>query len=139
MAKRAGVMTGFLIAMQLLFFQFTNHDYSPGLKTLVYLLLGIGIFFLIKQIKERENKKRIFRKGMIIGNLMSLFTGLTLVIINILIYSVSQDLAFSKYSIEPHKLTELLVVSGAIFFEILVFGLISTFISLQFLKEKARL
>ena len=133
-----GVITGFLMAAILLIFQITHHDYSPGLKLISYFFLGGFIVASLVQYKSRAKDRKIFFKGMFLGNKLSFFAGVTLVLLNFVLFIVSKDYAFSKYTIEPTTITQLLMVSFALLFETIVFGMIVTFVTLQYLKEPVR-
>lgn len=138
-STKYGIIAGTLMAMYLMIFQFTGNDYSPFLKLFKYLILGGAIVTALVSYKNSFPNKRIFIKGIAIGNKLSAIAAIILVAINIFLFLLSQDMSFSKYGLEPISFSQVIVVSGILFFETFVFGMILTFATLQLLKESIRL
>ena len=72
------------------------------------------------------------------GAYTTLVSALTVVILNFVISIIAPDLGFTKFNLEINSPGDFLATSGAIFFEILVFGMIGTFIFLQYLKGEPK-
>ncbi len=134
-STRYGLAAGLLMAAFLIVMQVTNNDYSPFVKLSKYFLLAIPIVLALKLYKEKYSGD-IFIKGVSLSAKLSLIAGCTLVLINLLLYMVSPDLAFSKYSLEPTSIIQMIVISAIIFFETFVFGNLISFICLQYLKDR---
>ena len=134
-STRYGLAAGLLMAAFLIVMQVTNNDYSPFVKLSKYFLLAIPIILALKLYKEKYSGD-IFIKGVSLSAKLSLIAGCTLVLINLLLYMVSPDLAFSKYSLEPTSIIQMIVISAIIFFETFVFGNLISFICLQYLKDR---
>jgi hypothetical protein len=127
------------MAVYLMIFQFSGNDYSPFLKLFKYIILGGAIAAALVSYKNSLPDKKIFFKGMAVGNKLSAIAAIILVAANIFLFLLSQDMSFSKYGLEPNSFSQAIVVSGILFFETFVFGMIITFATLQFLKEHVRL
>lgn len=132
-----GLFAGVLMAVSLLLFQLAGLDYSPFLKLSKYLLLAIPIVVALN-IYKKKLKEDVFVKGFSLGAKLSMAAGLSLVVINLIIFAISPEYSFSKYTIEPTSLSQVTLISSVLFIEVFVIGSIITFITLQYLKEKSR-
>lgn len=133
MSIKYGLIAGSLMSALLLIFQLSGNDFSPFLKLLKYTPLAIVIIIGLNAYKSKINGD-IFINGISFGAKLSLLAGLVLVIANILLYVIYPEIAFSKYGLEPHALSSVLVISAILFFETFVFGNIISFCILQYLK-----
>lgn len=129
-----GIFAGIFMAITLFFFQIAGMDYSPVLKLSKYLLLGLVIILALNEFRK-WSEGDVFVRGFGIGTKVSAIAALTVVVINLIIFLVYKDYAFSKYMIVPETLLQFAYVSVFIFIETLVFGGIITFIALQYLKR----
>lgn len=134
-STKYGVLAGIGMSLILLLFQLSGNDFSPFLKLGKYIVLAVVITFALKKYSAGTNAD-IFIKGIGIGTKLSLVAALVMVAANVLLYAITPTLAFSKYSIEPTTLGEAGLVSGILFFETFVFGSLTTFAVLQFLKRR---
>lgn len=130
-----GLVAGLLMASFLFFMQITGNDYSPFIKLSKYFLLAIPLVIALNVYKEHIDGD-IFINGISLAAKLSFMAGITLVLINVGLYLVSPELAFSKYSLEPSSITQMVAISAIIFFETFVFGNLIAFISLQYLKNE---
>lgn len=137
MSTQYGLFAGILMAATLLLFQFAGLDYSPFLKLSKYLLLAFPIVISLNIYKKKLNED-VFVKGFGLGAKLSLAAGISLAVINFIIFAISPEYAFSKYTIEPTSLPQVGLISAVLFIEVFVIGGIITFITLQYLKEKSR-
>ena len=133
-----GIWAGLAMASFLFIFQINGEDYSPFLKWLKYIFLGLSIILALRQYQIRR-EERIFIKGIGMGTKLSLIAGLVLILINFILYSTYPDLAFSKYNVEPHNFLQYFSISLVLFFETLVFGSIISFTVLQYLKGEPKM
>jgi len=139
LSTRYGIIAGILMALFLMSFQVSGNDFSPYLKLFKYGILGSAIVFALISYKSSKKSKGIFIKGMTIGNKLSLVAASILAIINIILFFTTNEWAFSKYGMEPETFFQSFVISGILFFETFVFGMIITLSALQFMKERVRL
>ncbi len=121
----------YLVALQLFGFESTI-----VLKFLKYLLL-IGVLgWGLTRFRKMIPDKTFFQNGILLGVLTTFISALTLIAINIVVSLLNPEWAFNKFNLAIDSPASFLVTSGAIFFEVLVFGLVSTFIWLQYLKGR---
>lgn len=128
-----GLLAGAMMVGILMLFQVSGNDFSPFLKLSKYITLAIPIVLALNVYKDRISGD-IFIKGISVGLKLSLVAGMVLVLTNIVLYLISPEYAFSKYSIEPSTLQQLALVCAVLLFETIVFGGIITFAVLQYLK-----
>ena len=127
------------MGLLLLAFQLSGNDYSPFWKLSKYGLLAFAIVAALITYKKQKPSKGIFVKGMVIGNKLSIIAAALLAVINLVLYSFYPEYAFSKYGLEPVSFQQTVVISGILFFEVFVFGMILTLAALQYLKEQVRM
>jgi hypothetical protein len=139
LSSKYGILAGLSMALFLLVFQVSGNDYSPFLKLCKYGILGVAIVLALMSYKNSKRSKGVFIKGMIIGNKLSLVAAAILAMVNILLFLSVDQWAFSKYGVEPSSIGQSIVISGILFFETFVFGMIITLTTLQFLKERVLL
>lgn len=128
-----GIAAGLAMSLTLLAFQSFSFDYAPWLKLTKYLFLIGFIAALISYVKQ-VNSGDFFASGMIAGLRASGYAALTLALVNLIIFMILPDFAFSKYTLVPDRIFDALSISGILLFEIFVFGGIITFFFLQMLK-----
>ena len=71
-----------------------------------------------------------------LGAQITLFAGATLIAINLITFLFGSELTFSRYGTEAGIFSDFLLLGGAIFLEVLVAGLVFTFIALQYYKSR---
>jgi len=128
-----GLASGIVMSAILILFQLAGNDYSPFLKLSKYLVLAVAIVGALTLLKENSNRG-IFINGIGVGTKLSLIAAISIVLINTIIFFISPELAFSKYSLEPTSIDQSGLISGILFFETFVFGSLISFITLQYLK-----
>jgi len=137
LSSKFGLFAGIGMTFMLLLFQLTGNDYSPVLKLSSYLFLMIAIVVALNMYKNKISGD-VFIRGIGVGTKLSLVAGLCLAAINIILFLVLPQYAFSKYGMEPHSLQQMFLISVVLFFETLIIGSIMTFIVLQFLKDRIK-
>lgn len=131
-----GLIAGGLIAIFYFGIQTLGMSNSIGLKYAGYGLLGIILAFGLGDYERFLKTGTTFKSGMPFAASIVLFSGLTVVVINVVTFLSGSHLVFSKYGIESTNFPTLVTISGAIFLEIIVAGMIFTFIILQYLKSR---
>lgn len=131
-----GVIAGGLMALFLFFIQSIGMENNIGMKYLVYGLLGMVLAIGLSDYDRFLKTGTTFRKGMPFAAQITLLTGATVLIINVITFFTGSSLVFSKYGLEAVDFPTLLMISGTLFMEIMVAGLIFTFIVLQYLKSR---
>lgn len=135
-AAKYGVVAGGLTALYFFALQFGGMEDAIGIKYLGYGILGILLSIGLVDYDRYLKTGATFKNGMMYAAQITLFAGATLVAINTITFVLGTDLGFSKYGVESATFPESLMLSGAIFLEIMVAGLIFTFIILQYLKSR---
>ncbi|MFK7979611.1 MAG: hypothetical protein AB8G86_06495 [Saprospiraceae bacterium] len=131
-----GVISGGLIAAFLFILQFAGMENNIGMKYFGYGLLGMVLAIGLTDYDQFLKTGTTFKSGMSFAAQITLFAGATIIAINAITFLLGSSLVFSKYGVEVVDFSSLLMISGAIFLEIMVAGLIFTFITLQYLKSR---
>lgn len=131
-----GLIAGGLIAAFFFALQFTGMGNNIGMKYFGYGILGIILAIGLKDYDRFLKTGATFKNGMSFAIQVTAIAGATLVLINVITFSLGSSLVFSKYGVEATDFSTLLMISGALFLEIMVAGLVFTFISLQYLKSR---
>ena len=124
-------MTLFLVGLQLLSF-----NDVVALKFAKYIFLAIFVMHGLSSQKTFMGKYYRFQDGMMMGGWITLISAATLAAMNLLLFAWTDTLAFDKFTETGTNLADTLTISGVLFFETLVFGMILTFIWMQFIKPK---
>lgn len=135
-AIKYGTIAGGLIAFFFFVLQSFGMQDVIGLKYLGYGILGIILAIGLGDYDRFLKTGTTFKNGIPFGARISLFTGVTLIAINTITFLVGSHLVFSKYGMETTDFASLLMLNGAIFFEIMVVGLVFTLIALQYFKSR---
>ncbi|MEL6924629.1 MAG: hypothetical protein AAFO94_11345, partial [Bacteroidota bacterium] len=72
-----------------------------------------------------------------VGASVSIVAALTVVLINFIATAIAPELTIQKYNQSINTLPEFLATNVGIILETFVFGMITTFICLQYLKQKS--
>jgi hypothetical protein len=132
-----GLLAGFLMSAYLTFLQVNSYDQSLVLKFGKYILLAIVLFLVLNQAKKILPPISFFKRGIKIGAGVTLLSAIIIALTNIALFFINNTWAFNKFNMEPKGLQELLILDGVMLFEIFVYGMIITFIILQFLKYQS--
>ena len=130
-----GVQAGAAMGLFLIMIQLLGGADNIFLKYLTYAILIGFIGIALNTYKNYVSDNEIFQKGLLLGGYVTIVSGLTYIVISAIAFVTNSSLAFEKFGIEANSTGEFLLVSGVTFFEILVFGMIITFIYLQYLKS----
>lgn len=131
-----GIISGGLVAIFFFILQSFGMENNIGYKYLGYGLLGIILAIGLTDYDRFLRTGTTFKNGISFAAQVTLFAGATLLAINTITFISGSSLVFSKYGLEAADFPALLMISGAIFLEVLVAGLIFTLITLQYLKSR---
>ncbi len=131
---RNGLIAGALMGTYLTLLQFANIENSIWLKFVKYLFLMMVLGIVLKNAKNYYPPVSYFRQGLKIGAGISVIAASVLMVLNIILFSFDADLSFNKFSLEAQNIGQLMILDVTILFEVFVYGMILTFICLQFLK-----
>lgn len=129
-----GVLGGVLMGAYLLVLQLSNTDHTIWLKFVKYLFLAAVLGVALVKAKDYFPPVTYFKRGIQVGAGIAVFSGLTLMAINFALYFLNPELAFNKFNLEAKNIGEIIILDVVILFETFVYGMILTFICLQFLK-----
>lgn len=132
-----GLLAGFLMSIYLIFLQVNGYDQSLTLKFGKYLLLAVVLFLVLRQVKKILPPISFFKRGIKIGAGVTIISALIIALTNIALFFINSTWAFNKFNMQPKGLEQLILLDGVMLFEIFVYGMIITFIILQFLKYQS--
>ncbi len=114
---------------------------TPMIMFTKYIILGIVLYgILSSQQKALHDSPMVtkdsfeFSKGIRLGGLVTIAAAITLSIANVFLHDGEATLETGNPT-DPSSLGSFFINGGVVFMECLVFGMILTFISLQFLKR----
>lgn len=131
-----GIISGIAMALYLFVLNFYEVSELIGIKFLKYLILGSILVYGLNTYKKYLDKTFTFKKGILLGLYTTFVSALSLILMNVLAYFFTDSLAFDKFSVSSDNFGDFAVISGGLFFEVIVYGMIITFIILQYLKTK---
>lgn len=131
-----GIIGGLVMAVFLVLTQLMSSEGSIALKFFKYIALGAVLLFGLSTQRSYMQENYRFKDGMMLGAFMTLISSITLVLSNIVLYATTDNLAFDKFSKTADSFGNVMLLNGVIFFEVLVFGMIITFVCLQSLKPE---
>ncbi len=134
---RLGILGGIGMAMFLVAAQLTAGE-SMVLKFLKHIALFGVLGYGLNAQKTYMQDNYGFKYGIQLGVIITATSAITLALMNVIMFLISPDLAFDKFSMQADSVGHLAVLSGVLFFEVLVFGMIITFIFLQAIKPKIK-
>jgi len=133
-----GIVGGIGMALFLVGAQVMTGGNSMILKFFKYIVLGAVLMYGLGIQKSYLKEDYNFINGIQLGGIVTVVSAITLALMNILLFSVTDNLAFDKFSMEADTVGHVSTLSGVLLFEVLVFGMIMSFIILQFIKPKIR-
>ena len=138
-AIKWGVATGIIMSLYLFAIDYATTSNVIALKFLKYIFLIGAIAIAIPRYINNVDHTVKFSKGISFGAYLTITSAITMVILNFIAYLTTDSLAFDKFNSYSNSGWKLLFITGGIFFEVLVFGMISTFVVLQAIKDKTKL
>ena len=138
-AIKWGVATGIIMSLYLFAIDYATTSNVIALKFLKYIFLIGAIAIAIPRYINNVDRTVKFSKGISFGAYLTITSAITMVILNFIAYLTTDSLAFDKFNSYSNSGWKLLFITGGIFFEVLVFGMISTFVVLQAIKDKTKL
>lgn len=136
-AIKWGIVAGLFMGAYLLIIQIFNGDNVIALGFLQYLILFLVLGMELKKYKQYASPESFYQKGIALGAVTSFIAAITIVLVDVIAALISNDLAFGKFGLYIDGPGNFMVIGGAIALETLVFGMICTFIWLQYLKSRS--
>lgn len=135
---RQGLLAGLLMGIYLLVLRFAGYGGQLALDMLKYLILAAVLGYSLYDYRGFLPRGRFFGNGILLGLLITFVSAITLIGFLLVSFAFGADVTGSigKFAIDIDTVSEILVLHGALFFEVLVFGMILTFIWLQGFKTR---
>jgi len=134
-----GMQAGAGMALILTILQFSEWQMSfVYWRYVKYLVLFGFLVYGIKQGQSEMGNNWRFDYGIRIGAIATAVSAMTVLLINGLYFTFVDGYDFSKFNKEVVDVPTFWVVNGAVFVEIIVFGMIATFLALQLLKREIK-
>jgi len=130
-----GIAGGVGMAIFLVVAQLVSGD-SIALKFFKYIALAGVLIFGLSIQRSALQEDYNFKNGIMLGAYTTFVSAITLALMNIFIFFTMSNFTFSKFSVEADSFGNVMLLSGVLFFEVLVFGMVVTFCCLQFIKPK---
>ncbi len=133
--RNYGIIVGVIMAVYLLIINATMAD--PGVrinlvKHLAYIpILGIAL----NAYKRHLPDGKIFKDGIQLGAYIAGTAAITLIVCNIVLSLISPQFSFQQFLNEGNSFADVMINSIFVGMEVFVFGMIITFIYLQFMKD----
>ena len=134
-----GMQAGFWMGAYLILLQVLGGAEIVALKFLKYIILLGVLGWALSKYRKINRTASFFQNGIYLGACTTLITAVTLVLVDFVVTIILPEYSFSKFNLEVNSPMDFFATSGAIFFEILVFGMIITFIFLQYLKRNSNM
>ena len=131
-----GLMAGLFMGVYLLFLQMSMADGSVGWTFAKHLFLAGFLGWGLWKYHEIDDSTKFFQRGILLGAMTTFYAALTLVAVAFAVAGIAPDLAFDKFGQAIDSPSDLIVTNTALFLEVLVFGMVLTFIWLQYLKNR---
>ncbi len=138
-AGMAGLVAAIFMATAIFILKLAFEEIPLWLLYMPYLLLIAKIwFFLVAEKKSLTASESFFDKGIVGGLTVSLAAAISFFVIEAVIFTIVPAVTISnKFGMQATDFGSALTVFGSQSLEIIVYGFISTFICLQYLKRPA--
>ncbi len=137
-AFRNGVTAGALMGLYLIVIHLIPGEDGAGLKFIRYVFLAWIIATMLSRAKAFFPPVSFFKSGISLGLLTSIIAGLTLFAIHFVAFLSGSDLRPDRFTMEANSMGHFLILGVTMIFEVLVYGMVITFVSLQYLKYRRR-
>ena len=134
-----GIQAGLWMGIFILVVNVLGGRDNIALKFVKYLFL-VGILgWVLYRYRKANRTMTFFQKGIVLGAMTTFFSALTFLLVDLIVSVANPNLSFSRFGYEIDSTLDFLVVNGSLMLEILIFGMIGTFIWLQLLKYRTNL
>jgi hypothetical protein len=131
-----GVQAGLWMGLFILLVNALGGEDNIALKFAKYLLLFGVLGWVLYRYRKVNRTKTYFQKGIALGAMTTFFSGLTFLLVDLVVSIANPDLSFTRFGYEVNSAFDFLTVTGGVFFEILVFGMISASIWLVYFNRR---
>lgn len=130
-----GVIAGVLMAMYLLILSIGDIG-GPALKYGKFLFLIAILAFAVGKLKDVRSETGFLLTCIRKGFTVSVVSGLIVTIFNYLWYVVNPQWSLTKYHLEPENFSNVHMINSAVMMEIVVIGMLCSFILYQGFKYR---
>jgi hypothetical protein len=132
-----GLISGLLMGVFLVLLEVLGAGSNEGLKMVKYVFMGGLLFYGLSSYKKSLPDGKIFKNGILLGLYTSFIAAISLLLFSVIITGFSGgEIAFSKFTMDASSgFSQMITLEIVLLFEVIVFGMILTFISLQYLKD----
>jgi hypothetical protein len=131
-----GLIAGALMGLYLFIMELSLTDPSSMVKFGKYLFLAAVLGYFLTKARRRNKDRYFFKRGALLGITISFISALTIILINGMAFFSGSEATFDKFTMHASSFGQFLLIDGVILFEIVVYGMILTFIWLQYLKGR---
>ncbi|MEM9886004.1 MAG: hypothetical protein AAF849_08935 [Bacteroidota bacterium] len=136
---RNGIIAGVVMAIYVFIVEASTDPRGTSYLRPISYIFMLGIFyFALKNYKAKLPKGKIFKRGAVMGIYMSTVAAIVLVGLMALLEFFFLEIGFSVFNREVHTLGEAVVFDWILLAQTFVFGILSTFVVLQGIKDTHR-
>ncbi len=136
-----GLSAGILMMIYLETINIMNLHDQLWAKFPAFIILGLSITDGIRSFKKKFRPRKkicLFKHNLVMGLLISIFSGMAMVIMNTVGFIANSELVISFVEKGVSSFSQLMVVNGGLFFLCLTIGMVLTLMSLQYFKEDVK-
>jgi len=130
-----GLVSGILMSLYLLLLRGLGEGGNMPLKFLAFLILGGIITYAINERKGQVKSRTLFKKGILTGVFISFVTASTVLLFETAVYLLDYEWLVPMFKNKITGVIEFAAFSSIMFLQTMLFGLILTFITLQYYKK----
>lgn len=130
-----GLISGLLMSLYLLLLRGVGEGGNMPLKFLTFLILGGVITYAINERRGQNKKGELFRKGILTGVFISFVAASTILLFETAVYLLNYEWLVPMFKNKITGVIEFAAFSSIMFLQTMLFGLILTFIALQYYKR----
>lgn len=132
---RYGLISGILMSLYLLLLRGVGEGGNMPLKFLTFLILGGVITYAINERRGQKKRGELFKKGILTGVFISFVTASTILLFETAVYLLDYEWLVPMFKNKITGIIEFAAFSSMMFLQTMLFGLILTFITLQYYKQ----
>lgn len=132
-----GVMSGVSMALYLIVLELTMRESFGAIVYFQYLLLAAFIFLALRENEKARAAGRVFQRGLTIGIIVSAISGLLMVLTTLAFSVILPEYSLDQFGLADNNISRQIVTGFGMALETFVFGMILTFIFLQFMKKSS--
>lgn len=137
-----GLAVGAVMGLYLVFITMGKGDPEPILQFIQYVLLFFVVGYAIYRYRDYVPVGGLFQQGAMFSAYMSAVAAVTVAVINFIAYLINPggmvDPSASELSGNAGNFSNFMITDSILFVSVFVYGMLSAFIWLQFLKRSSK-